>query len=73
MLIRVHSETRPGEQRAALVPRSVASLVQDGHVVVVPAGAGSGAAYHDGEFAAAGAEIAEGHRARPISWLPWDR
>jgi NAD(P) transhydrogenase subunit alpha len=60
MLIRVHRESRPGEQRVALVPRSVSSLISDGHQVIVPSGAGSAAGYTDDAFASAGADITEG-------------
>jgi len=59
MLIRVHRESRPGEQRVALVPRSISSLVDDGHRVLVPPGAGSGAGYPDEAYAEAGAELTE--------------
>ncbi len=64
MLIRVHRESRPGEQRVAFVPRSISSLISDGHSVIVPSGAGAGAGYTDDAFGAAGAKITDGKPVR---------
>jgi NAD(P) transhydrogenase subunit alpha len=58
--IRVHRETRHGERRIALVPRGAQTLVDAGHAVVVPAGAGQAAGFRDGQYRDAGAEVAEG-------------
>lgn len=59
MLIRVLRETRPGERRVGLVPRSVATLVAAGHRVLVPAGAGASAGLDDDAYRSAGAEIVD--------------
>jgi NAD(P) transhydrogenase subunit alpha len=60
MLIRVLSETRPGDARVALVPRSVAALTAAGHQVLFPAGAGAAAGLPDAAYADAGAEVFTG-------------
>jgi len=60
MLIRIHRETRPDERRVALVPKTVTRLVEAGHRVAVPAGAGTRAGFTDEAFAAAGAEVFDG-------------
>ena len=60
MLIRIHRETRPGERRVALVPKTVARLVEAGHQVVLPAGAGLDSGYPDDAYTEAGAEIFDG-------------
>jgi H+-translocating NAD(P) transhydrogenase subunit alpha len=57
MLIRVHRERLPGERRVAISPRGAGSLVASGHEVVIPAGAGEGAAFTDADYAEAGAEV----------------
>ena len=53
----VPAETFPGERRVALTPESVSRLGERVRVVV-ESGAGAGAGFPDGEFAAAGAAIA---------------
>jgi len=58
--IRVHRETRPGERRVALVPRGATTLIEAGHHVVVPAGAGSAAGFRDEDYRNAGAEVDDG-------------
>jgi NAD(P) transhydrogenase subunit alpha len=60
MLIRIHRETRPGERRVALVPKTVARFIEAGHRVAVPAGAGEQAGFTDEAYVAAGAEVIEG-------------
>jgi NAD(P) transhydrogenase subunit alpha len=60
MLIRIHRETRPGERRVALVPKTVKRLVEAGHRVALPAGAGTAAGFPDDAYAEAGAEVFEG-------------
>ena len=60
MLIRIHRETRPGERRVALVPKTVARLVEAGHQVVLPAGVGLDSGYPDDAYTEAGAEIFDG-------------
>ncbi len=58
-VIAVTREHRAGETRVAAVPETVKKLVASGFTVTVEAGAGSAAAYADGEYAAAGATIAK--------------
>lgn len=57
MRIAVPTEIMNNENRVALTPPSVATLVADGHEVFVQAGAGEGASFPDREFEAAGATI----------------
>jgi alanine dehydrogenase len=57
MRITVPAETKVAETRVALTPDGVRALVADGHEVWVQAGAGSGSAFGDGEYAAAGATL----------------
>jgi len=60
MLIRIYRETRPGERRVALVPKTVRRLVDAGHTVVFPAGVGTASDYSDEMYTGAGAEVFEG-------------
>lgn len=57
LFIGVPRETILQENRVALVPHSVSSLVAHGHRVVVEAGAGERAKYADYDYSEAGAEI----------------
>jgi H+-translocating NAD(P) transhydrogenase subunit alpha len=57
--IGVPRETVAGEQRVALVPDVVRRLGDDGHAVVVEAGAGAAASLPDGLYAAAGADFGD--------------
>ncbi len=57
MLIGILKETLPGERRVALVPSQVAMLAKQKHVVIVEAGAGESAGYHDSDYASAGAKV----------------
>jgi len=50
-------ETAAGERRAALVPATVAQLVQDGFEVVVEVGLGAHCGYSDTAYADAGARV----------------
>ena len=59
MLIRVNREARPEERRVALVPKSVADLVSDGHRVSVAAGAGAAAGFDDEAYRDAGASVVD--------------
>ncbi len=63
MIIGVVRETKPFERRAALTPDGTRVLVEDGHVVLIEAGAGAGAGMPDERYAAAGARVV-GDRAR---------
>lgn len=60
MLIRIHRETRPGERRVALVPKTVRRLVDAGHTVVFPVGVGVSSGYSDEAYAEAGATVFDG-------------
>jgi NAD(P) transhydrogenase subunit alpha len=53
--IGVPTETAPGERRVALVPDIVRKLTQQGHEVVIEAGAGESAGLPDALFIEAGA------------------
>lgn len=57
MKIAVPKETAPYERRVALVPETVARLVQSGLAVQIEAGAGDGASYPDAQYQAAGAIV----------------
>ncbi|MGE9807205.1 MULTISPECIES: Re/Si-specific NAD(P)(+) transhydrogenase subunit alpha [unclassified Janibacter] len=59
MRIGVPQESRPGETRVAVTPRTVAQLVALGHEVVVQAGAGLRATHTDDAYLAAGAGVAD--------------
>jgi NAD(P) transhydrogenase subunit alpha len=58
MIVGVPRESFPGERRVALVPAAIPNLAKAGLEVVVEAGAGIGAGYPDGDYAAKGAKIA---------------
>lgn len=60
MRIGVPSESAAGERRVALVPESVARLVQAGFEVVVEPGAGARAAFPDQAYEEAGATVGPG-------------
>jgi alanine dehydrogenase len=55
--IGVPKEASPDERRVAMAPAGVATLVANGHTVLVGEGAGSGANFADTQYADAGAEI----------------
>jgi alanine dehydrogenase len=57
VIIGVPTENKVQEFRVGLVPAGVRQLVQDGHEVVVQAGAGSGSGISDGAYEAAGARL----------------
>lgn len=59
MRIGVPRERRNGERRVALVPDTVKRLAAAGHELLVEAGAGVTAGYPDGEYAQAGAALAD--------------
>ncbi len=58
MRVGVPTETKNNEFRVAITPAGVAELTHRGHEVIVQAGAGEGSAIADGEFKAAGAQLA---------------
>jgi alanine dehydrogenase len=57
VLIAVPKEIKNNEFRVAITPSGVHELVQHGHEVVVEAGAGTGSAIADDDYAASGARI----------------
>ncbi len=57
MIVAVPKETLPGERRAALVPKDVATLKKMGVDVIVQSGAGLEALHSDSDYRAAGAVI----------------
>ncbi len=57
MIIGTVREIKDSEYRVGLTPGGVASLVQDGHRVLVEGGAGEGSGIADEEYEAAGARI----------------
>ena len=50
-----------GETRVAIVPTSLKKLLKAGFEVVVEAGAGTAANYHDSDYEAAGATVGADH------------
>jgi NAD(P) transhydrogenase subunit alpha len=57
MIIGVPKEVFPGERRVALAPAVIPNLAKAGFEVRIEAGAGAGAGYLDGDYAAKGAKI----------------
>jgi len=57
MIIGIPKEIMRAENRVAATPDSCAKLVKDGHQVLVEAGAGVGAYFHDEAYQQAGAQI----------------
>jgi alanine dehydrogenase len=57
MIVGVPTEVKNNEYRVAATPAGVAELTLHGHEVLVQAGAGTGSAFPDEEYAAAGASI----------------
>ncbi|HWG84654.1 MAG TPA: alanine dehydrogenase [Deinococcales bacterium] len=60
MIVGVPREVKVKENRVAMTPGGVASLVRRGHQVLVQAGAGVGSGLPDADYAAAGATIVPG-------------
>ena len=58
MRIGVPKEIKSNENRIGIVPAGVHALVQDGHRVLIEAGAGLGSGIADQEFKDVGAELA---------------
>lgn len=59
MIIGIPKEIKDYENRVALTPRSVASIVASGAKVMVEQGAGARSGFSDAEYASAGAQIAK--------------
>jgi alanine dehydrogenase len=57
MVIGIPKEVKTDEFRVGATPFNVATLVHDGHRVVVERDAGAGSGFSDAEYAAAGAEL----------------
>src|SRR5882672_720533 len=57
MIVGVPRESYPGERRVALVPTVLPHLTKAGLEVVIEAGAGVQAGFHDSEYAAKGARV----------------
>jgi NAD(P) transhydrogenase subunit alpha len=57
MIVGVPTETVADETRVALIPPVAEELVDDGHEVLVAAGAGAGADWTDDEYRSAGCEV----------------
>ncbi|HXE58170.1 MAG TPA: alanine dehydrogenase [Gemmatimonadales bacterium] len=60
MLIGVPKEIKTNENRVAVVPAGVESLVGAGHTVLIEQGAGLGSGFSDDAYRAAGAQIVPG-------------
>ena len=59
MRIGIPRELKTGENRVAVSPNGVASLVARGHEVIVEKGAGVGSSMPDEDYVAAGARMAD--------------
>jgi NAD/NADP transhydrogenase alpha subunit len=59
--ISVPKETRPGENRVALVPDIISKLTRAGLEVVIESGAGVAAQFSDEQFTKAGATVKSGN------------
>lgn len=60
MIIGVLKEIKVEEYRVGITPEGVKILHDDGHAVMVEAGAGEGSGFRDADYRDAGAEIVEG-------------
>src|SRR3990170_2973414 len=61
MIIGIPREIKPEENRIAIVPGGVETLVHRGHRVLIEKGAGLGSGFSDEEFMKAGAQISDRH------------
>lgn len=59
MIVSIPKETLPGENRVALIPANVQSLVKKGLSVIIEQGAGHRAGYPDEDYEQAGAKLAD--------------
>src|SRR5256712_14041380 len=57
MIVGAQREIKPAENRVALVPAGVESLVGDSHTVLVEQGAGLGSGFSDEAYRASGAAL----------------
>lgn len=60
MIVGVPKEIKVDEYRVGMTPATVRELVVLGHEVLVERGAGKGSSFTDGEYAGAGAKMADG-------------
>jgi alanine dehydrogenase len=61
MVIGIPKEIKPEENRIAIVPGGVETLVHKGHKVIIGKGAGRGSGFNDEEYNRAGAQISHIH------------
>ncbi|HYA12619.1 MAG TPA: alanine dehydrogenase [Thermodesulfovibrionales bacterium] len=61
MIIGVPKEIKPEENRIAIVPGGVETLVHKGHKVIIERSAGLGSGFSDEEYIKAGAQISDRH------------
>ena len=61
MVIGVPKEIKPEENRIAIVPGGVETLVHKGHKVIIEKSAGLGSGFSDEEYIKAGAQISDRH------------
>ncbi|OHE58364.1 MAG: alanine dehydrogenase [Thermodesulfovibrio sp. RBG_19FT_COMBO_42_12] len=61
MVIGIPKEIKPEENRIAIVPGGVETLVNKGHKVIIEEVAGRGSGFIDEEYTRAGAQISHGH------------
>jgi alanine dehydrogenase len=61
MIIGLPKEIKAQEYRVAMVPAAVATLVKDGHKVIVEKTAGVGSGYPDAAYSDAGATLVDSH------------
>ncbi len=61
MIIGVPKEIKPEENRVAIVPGGVETLVKKGHKVIIEKNAGIGSGFSDEEYMRAGAQIVDKH------------
>lgn len=61
MVIGVPKEIKPGENRIAIVPGGVETLVHKGYTVIIEKGAGLGSGFSDEDYIKAGAQVVQKH------------
>ena len=59
MIVGIPKEVKTDEFRVGATPQNIASLVKDGHTVLVQSGAGEGSGFSDKEYLDSGANIVE--------------
>ena len=61
MFIGVPKEIKPEENRIAIIPGGLETLIHRGHKVIVEGGTGLGSSFSDEEYIKAGAQVSPGH------------